>query len=142
MLKRYRAIIDLEASILVIDNHRIRFLPEAELPNRATQKVAPELAIEAQQPLKDLTAGQGVRLGPAADSLQSGVASSSNHPEVHVQQLMDLGVSREQAIQALEAANGDVQVESVSFLIMFRLLQTSYFRVNGFSGKTSCKSKG
>ncbi|KAG7562873.1 hypothetical protein FFLO_01702 [Filobasidium floriforme] len=135
MLKRHQACIDLEKNVLRIQGREVPFLAEHELPNKARQME--ELAEEVDQasatgnlPLAPKApsgagtasgaatfSGAGQKLGGPSSSTAPGSAPSSasgsagsKFPEASITAIMNLGVSREQAISTLEAAGGNVDV--------------------------------
>lgn len=126
MLKAHQACIDLEKNVLRIRGREVQFLPEHELPEKARDKQNPEASESAAG---SSTAGSsssggqpsfpggGNTLGSApAAGAQSrpapGAARSTpaSFPENDIQTLMGFGVARAQAIQALEAAGGNIDV--------------------------------
>ena len=140
MLRRYRAKIDLELNALVIQGVNVPFLGEADLPAQARMQEElqqppaasslsgvpsannpfpsnnPSSSRQQQLPEAPLFTGSGQRLGgtntstgnnPTTDIDSAGISS---FPDAHIQQLVELGCSRADAIHALEAAQGDVEV--------------------------------
>lgn len=126
MLKKHRACIDLRKNALTFDDFDIPFLAEHELPEKQrmmeihgsseeediTKKpsdITPPIAESsntltsspAQPPLQP-QAQQPQQQQPSAQP-----ASSSNYPEKDIKVLTDMGVSREEAINALEMAGGN-----------------------------------
>ena len=140
MLRRYRAKIDLELNALVIQGVSVPFLGEADLPAQARMQeelqqpptasslsgvpsannpfpsTTPSSSRRQQQPEPPLFTGSGQRLGgtniSSGNNATTDTASAdmSSFPDAHIQQLVELGCSRADAIHALEAAEGDVEV--------------------------------
>ncbi len=131
MLKAHQACIDLEKNVLRIQGREVGFLPEHELPAQARQLEVPEV------PTSTPGSGSGGRIGGASGggsgsggtssfpgsgrslgsvpgggpaASQSGQAPAIAHSEEAVAALINLGASREQAIQLLSAAGGNLDV--------------------------------
>ncbi|KAM3501411.1 hypothetical protein MY10362_005575 [Beauveria mimosiformis] len=140
MLKRYQATIDLAKDKLVIQGEEIPFLGEAEIPkeedgnqNEPTipgpagttigqrsgaieppseaSAPAPQSAAGASSIPATTTAAPGSAPSPvtAAATAQPAAAGPAIQPQ-HIETLMGMGATREQAIQALQAAEGNVDV--------------------------------
>jgi DNA damage-inducible protein 1 len=138
MLRRYKAKIDLEKDCLCLEGIEVPFLPEHELPKRffeaelneptipgpdgteiggysgavrptgETSKAAAKAADEpkaTQEPKTSEAAPQ-----PSSSSTAPQATSSEEFPLAHIEQLIQLGASRQSAIHALRAANGDVEL--------------------------------
>jgi DNA damage-inducible protein 1 len=91
VLKRHQAIIDLQKNCLRINGEEIPFLAEHELPNQMRGTTAIKVpSPEVVQPV------QG-----------SSVHTLTKHSEITIKKLTDLGVSREEAINALDACEGN-----------------------------------
>jgi len=103
MLKRHQVIIDLGEGALKIGNESVPFLPEHEIPKRAVNK----------DELKNQLKGKSAESAPPApnpsnpDLNNSDTSSSETFPEESIKDLMNLGFSRLEVIQALKLANGD-----------------------------------
>lgn len=127
MLKAHQACIDLERNVLRIQGREVGFLPEHELPAQARQLEPPEPTTSAPSTSGNRSEGtSGSRSGGAPSFPGSGrplgttpggtPAPRSNpappnaHSEEAVATLMGLGASREQAIQLLSAAGGNIDV--------------------------------
>lgn len=119
MLKAHQAIIDLQKNCLRIQGREVQFLAEHELPDKARGE--PTLDDQPAQPPSNPPQstpfpGSGARLGqssnaPAAVRTPPTAPAARNtggFPESSITTLMDLGVSREEAIRTLEAAGGNV----------------------------------
>lgn len=124
MLKTHQACIDLQKGVLRIQGREVQFLPEHELPDKARFPEVPPGSepftntagsrIPDHLPSGGGFPGTGQTLGsvPRA-SLATQPASSnppSHFPESSIQMLMGLGVSRDDAIRALGAAGGNVDI--------------------------------
>jgi DNA damage-inducible protein 1 len=127
MLKAHQACIDLERNVLRIQGREVGFLPEHELPAQARQLEVPEATTSTPSTSGNRSEGaSGSRSGGTSSFPGSGrplgsvpggtSAPPSNpappnaHPEEAVATLMGLGASREQAIQLLSAAGGNIDV--------------------------------
>lgn len=133
MLKRHQASIDLRKGKLIIGEVEVPFLGEADIPQHE-DVLASEPTVEGPSGMKTgaisgaVTSepgssshnfkGKGQTLGAStrgtAASAPSGQASSttgsSGFPESDITKLMTMGFSREEAIQGLELANGNVEL--------------------------------
>jgi DNA damage-inducible protein 1 len=131
MLKAHQACIDLEHNVLRIKEREVKFLSEHELPDKAKTDHA-ALEDEPPQPQASTSTsaapppqgfpGSGQRLGgpsqlptpqprtPAIATSGDGGPPQAQYPERDIQMIVDMGLSREEAIRALEAAGGSVDV--------------------------------
>lgn len=126
MLKAHQAVIDLANNVLRIRGREVRFLAEHELPEKARlfeSGTAPEehgvagpsgsgtnRSPATQTPQPQHFPGSGHTLGTAPRASPSVLESHANrYPEANIQTLMGLGATREVAIQALDAASGNVE---------------------------------
>lgn len=136
MLKRYQASIDLSKDKLIIQGQEIPFLGEAEIPKEeeahASEPTIPgpsgtaigqesgalvpqEGATQQSQAPPPLTQSVPVSGGaslqepvPAAGSASA--SAGANVSPQHIETLMGMGATREQALQALQAAEDNVDV--------------------------------
>lgn len=132
MLKAHQACIDLEKNVLRINGREVRFLSEHELPAQArafenpqgdaTAPGAGAPGMSAQPPSgqqQQPFPGSGHTLGSAPARNPSAAAPpASRYPEESIQTLMNLGATREAAIQALDAMGGNVDY-AASMLFQF-----------------------
>jgi len=120
MLKAHQACIDLEKNVLRIRGREVRFLAEHELPEKARlhelpqnevrDDVLPGAGPSAVQPHEQHFPGAGATLGTAPRAgAGPQAAQSSRYPETSLQTLMNLGATRDAAIQALDATGGNVE---------------------------------
>lgn len=125
MLKRHQAIIDLFKGALIIKNVEVKFLGEADIPKyEETLLDEPTVAGPAgmqtgarsgavtmsSQPLEgSSTIRSSASVDPSSSRAQASV-SASPFPAEDIAKLMDMGFTREQAIQGLEAAGGNLDV--------------------------------
>ncbi|BFZ62040.1 DNA damage-inducible protein 1 [Saitoella coloradoensis] len=125
MLKRHQACIDLKDNALRIQDAVVPFLPESELPNFGRHEEAVEgqhgSLIDAesgavlQPPREGSTNAVGSSTPSAAQSAPAPPQAASGStggrfPEESIKQLEALGFQRAQVIQALEVADGNVDV--------------------------------
>ncbi|KAK9693663.1 DNA damage-inducible protein 1 [Basidiobolus ranarum] len=115
MLRRHQACIDLRNNSLIINDREIPFLAEHELPKdfgedetvtetKSTGPSIPGTNISGlSAPLPNVTAS-----GPS--SSQPSSTQQTKYSEESIQIITNLGISREEAIAALDAANGNPDV--------------------------------
>ena len=140
MLKAHQACIDLEKGVLRIQGREVKFLAEHELPEKARVFEVGEDREPGSQPSGSGPSnpaptgqnqgssfpGQGHSLGaaprlqaerprPQSQQSQTQQPPASRYPESTIRVLMDLGATREQAVQYLDASGGNVDV-AASFL--------------------------
>ncbi|KND92975.1 DNA damage-inducible protein 1 [Tolypocladium ophioglossoides CBS 100239] len=128
MLKRYQATIDLAKDKLIIQGEEVPFLGEAEIPKdeaaaaqeptipgpagttigqRSGVVLPPEGAQQPSQPQS--AANPPVQLSVPTPQTQAAAATPNVTP-AHIDALMAMGASRAEAIQALQAAEDNVDV--------------------------------
>jgi len=140
MLKAHQACIDLEKNVLRIQGREVKFLAEHELPEKARVFEQGQGQESNSQPPGSGPSnppastgqgqgssfpGQGSTLGappqaraevtPPQPQPQTQQPPASKYPESDIKLLMDLGVTREVAMQFLDASGGNVDV-AASFL--------------------------
>lgn len=129
MLKRYQAHIDLASDKLIIQGQEISFLGEAEIPKeeeaivqeptipgpagtaigQRSGAVMPAQEAPLQTP-SEATPGAPPPQTQAQAAPQQPAAPSAGVTPAHVDSLMAMGATREQAIQALQAAEDNVDM--------------------------------
>jgi len=105
MLRRHQVIIDLGEGVLKIGNESVPFLAEHEIPKRAVNKE--ELKNELNKGKEAETSKPAVSSSNTSNLPNSSDSSSETFPEESIKEIMSLGFSRVEAIQALKLANGD-----------------------------------
>ncbi|CAF0964583.1 unnamed protein product [Adineta steineri] len=118
MLRRHRCVIDLEKNVLRIeDSVETSFLPESELPTHArlTGNTPDVETDNRSNPL--LQSDERRRTSNRVDNqYQSTTATPSPFPEKSITEITKKGFTREQAIEELKLANGDVMKALVSLM--------------------------
>ena len=129
MLKRYQACIDLSKNKLCIQGSEIPFLGESEIPREEEEAAKSEPTVPGpsgtaigqetgairsaeevqQQAVQPQTQGQPVAISQQASGTQP-PQSGPNVTAAHVDSLVAMGATREQAVQALQAAEDNVDV--------------------------------
>ncbi|CAI6337230.1 unnamed protein product [Periconia digitata] len=126
MLKRYRAKIDLEKDALCFEGVEVPFLPENEIPKGFEDS---EPTVEGPNGTKIGSISGAVKEGdssskiaqgppettpasastPAPSTTRAASSTATQFPQKDIDVLVGLGFSRQDAVQALEAANGNVE---------------------------------
>ena len=130
MLKRHQACIDLKQNCLVIEGREIPFLGEADLPNKFQELSEPTVEGPAGTKIggisgsvippnfsggsaaaasQNATAASARSLTPLSQVPPTPSADQSRFPLDHIDQLIALGFTRDEAINALEMVNGNVE---------------------------------
>ncbi|CCL98256.1 uncharacterized protein FIBRA_00250 [Fibroporia radiculosa] len=122
MLKAHQACIDLERDCLRIQGREVRFLAEHELPQKARDMNYGRQNELAEAASASGSSGSTSGLGPSQSFPGAGhtlgatpaparsASISPQYSEEAIQALMNLGASREVAIQTLDAAGGNLDV--------------------------------
>ena len=129
MLKRHQACIDLRKGRLVIQDVEVSFLGEAEIPKQHVEPLTNEETVPGPAGVKTSAVSGAVQPPPGASTdpthRQSSIttapdtpiprqpqlsSSRNSFPDADITKLMELGVSREEAINALELAGGNVDI--------------------------------
>lgn len=125
MLKRHQACIDLTKDKLIIQDVEVSFLGEADIPKGMEEERAeePQVAgpggttiggrsgVVSAPSTSTPSAAQPVTPSPAAAPSTSAPAQAAQQqfPKESIDQLVALGFSREEAVQALAACGGNVE---------------------------------
>jgi len=136
MLKAHQACIDLEKGVLRIQGREVKFLAEHELPEKARVFEQGDDRESSSQPSGSGSSNPNASTGQTQDSSfpghgntlgappktqaersqsqaqqsQTQQSPASRYPESSIKLLMDLGVTREVAMQSLDASGGNVDV--------------------------------
>ena len=120
--------IDLKDNVLVIGTTGTRtlFLPESELPSNARLSTENEPEASPTQQLEDRDLAEALEKSAQESVAASSVTSqlptaavpetTTPFPEEKIQQIVQMGFSREDAISELRRCNGDVTLASASLL--------------------------
>lgn len=114
MLKRYQACIDLSQNLLIIQGNKVPFLGEADIPKNLELISSQESNISGTEGTmvgsKSSVVSSPQVVTESATSVPSEVPESQINISQSVEQLMALGFSRNQSLQALEASGGNVEI--------------------------------
>ena len=130
MLKRHQACIDLKKGALVIEGDEVQFLGEADIPKndalleeptvegpggmqvggRSGAIMAPATEQQSAGQPQSGSRFQSPRQPVAGPSSQASQTPSEPFPPEAIVQLMELGFSREEVLQALQRAGGNLDI--------------------------------
>lgn len=99
MLRRHQAIIDLHNNVLRIGEDKVEFLPEHEIP---ASELFDDSSPQSNHPASSST--------PASIQLPQPSHNRDSYSEKNIKSLMAFGITRQEAIQALDACNGNVDL--------------------------------
>lgn len=128
MLKRHQACIDLATDKLIIQGVQVPFLGEADIPKDVEEALEEEPKVKgpggttiggrtgsidaapgAPGPSSSSAAAARPAAPPASAQPAGSAPAQASFPEEAINTLMQLGISRQQAISALEATGGNVE---------------------------------
>lgn len=127
MLKKHQACIDLQKGKLIIRGNEVEFLGEADIPkNEEVYKEEPTIDGPAGKKIGAISgtvtesrssessanaAPRAVQSNPAGgQQQQQSTIGPASFPKEDIEQLTNMGFSKEEAIHALEIAGGNVEV--------------------------------
>jgi DNA damage-inducible protein 1 len=107
MLKAHQACIDLQKGVLRIQGREVPFLPEHQIPQSSVNE---ETELQDASSVPNTSGSTSTPPQASHRSNPSNTPQPSRFPETDIRRLMDLGVTREIAISALDAAGGNVDL--------------------------------
>jgi len=116
MLKAHQACIDLEKNVLRIQGREVKFLAEHELPAKARDSLlladsndrAPEISRQSASTSNSSPSVPNPRRDAALRQPAPSQPTARRWAEKDIETLMGFGVTRDAAIQMLDATNGNV----------------------------------
>jgi len=105
MLKAHQCIIDLKDNALKIGKEAVPFLSEKDIPRKELDDFVPPQSPQSGPRTTSTTPGSS----STTSSAPKAPASSSGLSESTIQQLMSLGFSRDEVINALRSCNGNAE---------------------------------
>lgn len=113
MLRRHQGCIDLRRNCLVFGDSHVEFLSESEIPKSIFTEASTSAANSANLSSAVDSHVSGIKSAASQDTQTSNAgntATSDKYPSDVIENLMGLGFSRQEVLQALDAANGNAEV--------------------------------